>query len=157
MTPMIMIDSLVERIQEIVKNLDLEADRQGIRKAPQVWADGLPKKSTSDRQEPEVPWVIVRYLDEDDTDEGALATIKIIACTYSEDEQNGWRDVLNVVTRIKLDLLAHPYFGSAFRIERPIHTEIPEEQPFPDWLATMTVKVAMPQMEEEGGYLEDVY
>lgn len=158
MTPVIMIDQLVERIKEIVQHIRLETTDPDIRRTPNVWAETVPKKSATESGNSDVPWVIVRYIDDEEDDESNLATVRIITGTFSEDEREGWRDILNVTTRIKTELLKNPLFGDdRFRIEKPFVTEIPEEQPFPVWIGIQTVKVAMPRTDEEGGYQSDVF
>ncbi|MGF9822625.1 hypothetical protein ABE430_08900 [Brevibacillus agri] len=154
MTPIIMLDRLVEHLQAITENFELQSNVTGITKAPQVIAGYLPEKKPVQKQNvPDFPYVIVRYLQEEDDNDGVIASVKIIVGTYSQDAQDGWRDPLNILTRIKQDLLARPVFGESFRVEKPIKTELPEEQPFPEWWGAITLQVIMPQMEEEGGFL----
>jgi len=158
MTPVMMIDELVERIKEIVQQLRLGTTDPDIQRAPQVWAETVPKKSATESGSSDVPWVIVRFIEDEEDDDRCLATVRIITGTFSEDEREGWRDILNVTTRIKSELLKNPLFGgNRFRIERPFLTEIPEEQPFPVWIGVQTVKVAMPKIDEEGGYQSNVF
>ncbi|MFY0545456.1 hypothetical protein [Brevibacillus sp. H7] len=158
MTPNLLVDELIKFIEPVVANFDLESNVKGIRKSPQVIGGYLEEKKPQQRQEtPDFPYVIVRYLEDDDTDESNIASVRIIAGTYSEDEQNGWRDCMNVVTRIKQALLEQPIIGERFRVQKPMKTQLPEEQPFPEWMALLTVQVVIPQTEEEGGYLKDVF
>ncbi|MGF9907270.1 hypothetical protein [Brevibacillus porteri] len=150
LTPNDMIDILATRIKEIVKDLRLETKVDGLSKAPDVYTGYLDKRYTANPNAgPEVPWIIVRYLGTDDEDDGCLANVRIIVCTYSNDDENGWRDPMNVLTRIKQQLLAHPLIGGPFKVRRPFQDELPEEQPFPEWIAGMTLKVTMPQVHEE--------
>lgn len=150
LTPNDMIDMLAIRIKEIVKDLRLETKVDGLSKAPDVYTGYLGKRYTaSPNTGPEVPWIIVRYLGGDDEEDGFLANVRIIVCTHSSDDENGWRDPLNVLTRIKQNLLAHPQIGGPFKVLRPFQDELPEEQPFPEWIAGMTMKVTMPQVFEE--------
>lgn len=154
MTPIIMLDRLVEHLQSITENFEMQTNILGIKKAPQVVAGYLSEKKPAQKQEvPDYPYVIVRFLKDDDDNEGAAARVKIIVGTYSQDAQDGWRDPLNILTRIKQELLARPVFGESFRVEKPIETEMPEEQPYPEWWGSLTLNVIMPQMEEEGGFL----
>jgi hypothetical protein len=150
MTPIVCVDDLVVFIESVVKDFVLETNTKGIRKAPQVIGGYLEdKKPGAQQNPPDIPYVIVRYLEDNDTDESNTAQFRIIAGTYSQDEQNGWRDVVNVITRIKVALLKKKFIG-AFCIERPMRTELPEEQPFPEWVCVLTITVTMPQVQEEG-------
>jgi len=158
MTPLILVDKLIEFITLVVVNFELESNIPGIKKAPQVISGYLKEKKPKEKQTvPDFPYVIVRYLDDTDTSESNTATVRVIAGTYSEDEQGGWRDCVNVITRIKEALLKQRFIGGPFKIEYPIKTELPEEQPYPEWVAFLTLNVTIPSIQEEGGYLKDVF
>jgi hypothetical protein len=159
MTPILLVDALIEFIETVVKDFELQTNvKDAPPKSPQVIGGYLHKKKPDGKQNPpDFPFVIVRYLEDDDTDEVNTAKIRIIAGTYSEDESDGWRDCMNVITRIKVALLKQRFIGGSFKIERPIITELPEEQPYPEWVAMMTLTVTIPQVQEEGGYLADVF
>jgi hypothetical protein len=154
MTPIIMLDRLVERIEAIVSNIELPSNLEGVKTAPRVVAGYLPEKKPTQKQDPpDIPYVIVRFLEANETNQNATATVKVIVGTYSKDTQDGWRDTLNVLTRIKQELLARPVFGGSFLVDRPIKTELPEEHPYPEWWGSLTLNVIVPLMEEEGGIL----
>ena len=158
MTPIILVDKLVEFIKPVVANYELDSNIQDVRKSPQVMSGYLKEKKPKEKQEiPDFPYVIVRYLEDTDTEnEGNTAKVKIFAGTYSEDEQDGWRDAMNVITRIKEALMKQRFIG-AFKIEYPTKTELPEEQLYPEWVAILHLTVTMPHVIEEGGYLKDVF
>jgi hypothetical protein len=158
MTPIELVDKLVEFIKPVVTEFELDSNVHGVKKSPQVIAGYLKEKKPKQHQNPpDIPFVIVRYLEDTDKDDGDMATVKVIAGTYSEDEQDGWRDAMNVITRIKKALLEQRLIGGPFRVEYPIKTELPEEQPYPEWAAFLIVNVSIPHILEEGGYLQDVY
>ena len=157
MTSISLIDRLIKFIRPVVEEFELQSNVTGVKKAPQVISGYLREKKPGHRQDPpDFPYVIVRYIDDTDTINGATATVRILVGTYSEDEQGGWRDALNVATAIKIALKKQSYFGP-FKIEYPIKTELPEDQPYPEWVAFMTLTVTIPQIQEEGGYLKDVF
>ena len=152
MTPIALVDRLIKFITPVVAEYVLPSNVPGISKAPQVISGYLKeKKPTAVQDPPDFPYVIVRYLNDTDTDEGTTATVKVIAGTYSEDTQDGWRDPMNIITKIKAALLKQRFFGP-FKIERPVKTELPEEQPYPEWVVFLNLTVTMPQVQEEGGY-----
>lgn len=144
MTPIELVDTLVEFIKEAVKEYDLSTKVDGISKAPEVHAGYLPPKVKGD-DEPELPYIIVRYLSEEDSDTGNV-DIGIIIGTHSEDEQNGWRDPLNIATRIKIALKKVGFIGP-FSLNGKINTELFEDQPFPFWFAVMNVSFNIPQVQ----------
>ncbi|QGQ95865.1 hypothetical protein EHS13_13760 [Paenibacillus psychroresistens] len=157
MTPIILIDSLIAFVEMAVVNFELQSNNPDIKKAPQVLGGYLDEKKPGPKQDPpDFPYVIIRYLEDDDQQDGNNAKVRIMAGTYSEDAKDGWRDAMNVITRIKQALLKQGIIGGCFRVEKPIKTELPEEQPYPEWVALMTISVVMPQIYEEGGYQSDL-
>ena len=150
MTPISLVDKLTEFIRSVVAELDLETNVPGMKKAPEVIPGYLPAKKPQAKQKtPDFPYVIVRYI-EDTAGEEDIAIVKIYAGTYSEDEQQGWRDAMNVITKIKTALLKKRFLGP-FKIEDPIKTELPEEQPCPEWAAFLILNITIPRIIEEGG------
>lgn len=151
MTPIVLVDTLVDFIKPFVRDFVLQTNVEGAEhKAPEVMCGYLPEKvATAKQKKPDFPHVIVRYLNDD----GSVATVHIIAGTYSEDPQHGWRDCMNIITRIKQALQKTPTIG-AFRIQAEMKTELPEEQPFPEWIALLTLTVEIPQAQEEGVRLD---
>lgn len=158
MTPIKLVDTLIEYLKPVVETFELQSNIKGIKKAPQITGGFLNEKKPQQMQDvPDFPFVIVRYLEDEDNEDAAIASVRIIAGTYSEDAKDGWRDCLNVVTRIKQHLLAHPFIGGPFRVEKPMRTELPEEQPVPEWIASLTIQVVIPVIEEEGVIDDDDY
>ena len=156
MTPIMLIDRLIDFIKPVVAEYVLPSNVPWITKAPQVLGGYLPEKKPRPGQDPpDFPYVIVRYLEDDDTYEENTATVRIIAGAYSEDTQDGWRDCMNVITKIKTALLKQRFFGP-FKIEKPVKTELPEEQPYPEWVAFLMLTITIPQVQEEGGYQDDI-
>ncbi len=158
MTPIILVDELMKFISPVVSEFVLDSNVPGVKKAPQVVSGYLKEKKSGQQQNPpDFPYVIVRYLEDEDNGEQNNASVRIVAGTYSEDEQNGWRDAMNVTIRIKQALLEQMFIGGAFKVEFPVKTELPEEQLYPEWVAMMTLNVTMPRTQEEGGYLKNVF
>ncbi|MBO8136800.1 MAG: hypothetical protein H0Z40_01475 [Desulfotomaculum sp.] len=158
MTPILLVDKLVEFIETVVTEYNLATNVNGIYKKPQVVAGYLNEKKPRQQQEPpDYPFIIVRYIKDEDTGEQNTATVKVYIGTYSEDIQNGWRDCMNVATHIKQALLKEKFIGKAFIIDYPVKTEMPEEQSYPEWFAILTLNVVIPQTQEEGGYIKDVF
>lgn len=158
MTPILLVDTLVDFIKPVVADFVLDSNVAGVQKEPQVISGYLNEKKPRQKQDPpDFPYVIVRFLDDDDKQDENIAQVKIIAGTYSEDAQNGWRDPVNVITRIKTALLKQKFFPGPFKIEYPVKTELPEEQPFPEWIALLHLTVTIAHVQEEGGYLDNVF
>jgi len=144
----IMMDELVKVLKEATSTLQLETPK-GVFRAPQVVDGYLPTKNPKDTEATEdFPYVIARYLNDTSNDEGAMAQVKVICGTYSEDDQRGWRDLLNLTNAIKTYLLSHRLLGGCFSIELPLKREFPEEQPAPEWVGWFTLNISIPSIME---------
>jgi hypothetical protein len=146
-TPSLLIDALRGFVDGIVKEYWLETNRREKSKPPQVVMGYLPAKNST--PEPDYPFVIIRLAEGTDKKDGSTVVVKIIVGTYSEDSQNGWRDVANIIQRLRFELFKHGVVGKKFRVEYPMKFEIPEEQPYPEWIGIMTTTWAMAQPVEE--------
>ncbi|CDX01297.1 Hypothetical protein DPCES_1410 [Desulfitobacterium hafniense] len=141
MTPIELVDCLVEFFEEVVQNYALATKTGDTGKPPAVYAGYLPPKGKINSSE--FPFIIVRYLDEDDEEVDEVKIGVIIGC-YSEDEQNGWRDPLNIATRLKLELRKKVVFGP-YALGRKIRIELFEDQPVPNWYAVMEMAFDIPK------------
>ena len=101
-SPVDLIDSICDFLRNsTIMNMDLATKK--MKKALQVIAGYLPpKKSVPD---PDFPFVIVRIESFEDKLDGATANVNMVIGTYSEDAQDGWRDVVNIATRVGMNYL----------------------------------------------------
>jgi hypothetical protein len=143
-----MIDALVGELQFATASLQLQTPKGDIRN-PQV-ADGY--LAAKDPKNPNLledfPYVIARYLSDSTTDDESIANVKILCGVYSNDERQGWRDLLNLMNAIKTHLLSKQYFGERFEIQRPLKREIPEGQAAPEWSGWLTLNILIPNIME---------
>lgn len=144
MTPIELVDALVDFIKAAVKDYDLSTKIEGLSKAPEVYSGYLPPKIKGDDAS-EFPYILVRYLSGED-DETDTVDIALIIGAYSEDEQNGWRDPLNIATRIKIAIKKAGIIGP-YALTGKVKTELFEEQPFPYWFAVMELRFNIPQVQ----------
>lgn len=152
-----LVDMLKEEIEKIVSEFTLNCNIEGRQKSPQVTTQYLPeKKRKSEQDDPDFPHVIVRFVEEKVEQGQNIVEIHIIAGTYGYDPQVCWRDVVNVLTRIKVELCKKPLLSSFELIQDSYRTVFPEEQPFPEWVAYSIVKYRTPSIQSEEG-LQHVY
>lgn len=138
-------------MEGVVADYLLETNK-GQAKAPQVVEGWLPPKEST--EVPDVPYVILRLLEGEDSAESAQVNIKILVGSYSEDT-DGWKDAVNVILRIRERLLINRTLGKKFRLKQPLKWKLFEEQPYPIWIGEITTiwTVALPIEQVE----EDVY
>lgn len=153
MTPIVLVDGLVEFIKCVVKDYDLSTKIDGINKVPSVHAGYLPADDDDDDEDENLapqdyPFVIVRFLSDTDEADSDLTNIRLVIGTHSEDEQNGWRDALNIATRVKIALKKSQFIGP-FALTGKIQTELFEEQLRPFWHVIMDLSFNTPQVQPE--------
>ena len=158
-TPLILVDELCKLISKATAELVLEA-KAGTSPRPLSVIPGFldedeprPGRPPDDEVEKAVPFVLVRFIAGEDTEQAGTATIRLIATTYSKHGQ-GWRDPLEVLERIRQAILTHRPLASQFDLQLPIKWDMPEEQPWPYWIAWMTTTWAvgrpiLTEMEED--------
>ncbi|MBP2655888.1 MAG: hypothetical protein H6Q73_3457 [Firmicutes bacterium] len=150
----IMLDELVKHIQKATEKLQL-VTQKGTARAPQVVSGYLPPKDPKDIDGVEdFPYVIIRYLSDNSDDDGATAQVKVICGVYSDDDQRGWQDLMNVMNAIRTHLLRQMAFGKCFSVELPVKREIPEEQGAPYWEGWFTLEISIPTILEEDDYVK---
>lgn len=139
------------RLQEVVAGFPLLATKTTTR-APIVYDGWLPPKAGVDGEQ--YPFLLLRPKTGTDTEEGAdqvgMATLDIVIGTYS-DTDDGWLDVMLLIDAIRSDLGEQPTLeGTAFTHFGPLTWTIPEEQPRPQWLGTVTTiwNIARPRRVE---------
>lgn len=149
-TSIVLMDSLKKRIESCVKDFVLKTP-SGNFKSPAVYQQyiPIPEKTTrlSDDDIQELyPNLVIRYLGE----ERNIVDICIIAGTYEKDVNVGWRDTLNIINRIKIDLLKAPMIDLTFSmVEESFVVDIPQEQKNPQWVGAAFMQFKLPVIENE--------
>jgi hypothetical protein len=135
-SPVDLIDSICDFLRNsTIMNMDL-ATKKNEERAPQIIAGYLPPKKSE--PDPDFPFVIVRLEGFEDNLESAIASIAMEIGTYSKDAQDGWRDVVNIATRIWSELFIKRVVADRYRVEYPCKFILPEEQPFPQWVGMLS-------------------
>lgn len=154
-----LVDSLVNFLEENLKELELPTKTSDVYKTPNIYGGYAPPKQSqrNDEDEEGYPFVIVRYLGHSDVlyDKKTIA-VRIIIGTYSKDEQDGWRDNLNVWNRIELALKETQTIG-AFSLAGKIEVDLFEEQMRPTWHSTAIIEFEAPQLQLDRSVLQDEF
>jgi len=151
MTPLMLQDALCEFLKGVVGSYLLDTNKQ-VTKAPQVVPGYLPLKGTTDTAD--FPFTIIRLSSGEDTNERGKVMVKIILGVYAEDISQGSGDLQNIIERIRQALFKKRVIDKRFRIEYPFSWEVPDEQPYPEWLAVITTNWTVPRPIEEVDYGE---
>ncbi len=155
-TPIDLHEALKGRLAPVLARLDRLKTKSDAQRAPALLDGWLPPKDLE-----VFPFVIVRPRSGVDSVQGAeqdaKETIELIVGTYS-DENDGWKDVLQVLQAIRQDLAAAPTIANtAFEHVGPLTWDIPEEQARPQWLgrATTIWQIPRPRRVEARNPTED--
>jgi hypothetical protein len=152
MTSVGLVDQLTERIKKWVSEFRLQTPHNSFLKAPNVYTQFInPKTRKEEEENPNFPHIIIRYIREEIRNGVNYAEIHIIAGTVDEDHENGFRDVLNVLTRIRNEMLKQPIIGAFELNKEGLSIEIPEEQLETHWVGYINAKYSIPTVQNEGG------
>ena len=121
MTPVILLEALKVKTETALKCLSLPV-KDGDRRPPKVYLMQLPSKKAEETQ---VPYVVLQFVtgkDQDPKGEPAYSDckIRIIAATYADDAGVGALDVLNVLTRLRIELLKSGVVADQFLLLKPL-------------------------------------
>jgi hypothetical protein len=150
MTTLECLDAIAVSLTEILADLKLEIPKGG-KRAPQIVPGWLPPNDPRDHgREDDLPYVIPRLAGHDDiAPEESYARVNIYVGTYSK-APDGWRDVANVIERIRQAFLKNRTVAKKFRLELPIKSTIlTDEQPYPYWVGWLETRWTIAQPVEE--------
>ena len=125
MTPNILLKELKSYIEEITAGMALEYKQAGDDEytAPKVYTGKLPVKSKTGLEY--VPYILIKLLTGEDMQtpgQPTESTVKtrIILTTYSKTPEEGYIDAVNIISRIRTDLLTKRKVGGVFKLKMPI-------------------------------------
>lgn len=155
-----LVDSLVIFLKEVLKDLELPTKVDEVYKAPNIYGGYPPPKPNQrndDADSEGYPFVIVRYLGQTDVlyDKKTMS-VRLIIGTYSKDEQNGWRDNLNVWNRIEVALKEKQFIGP-FSLTGKIEVDLFEEHMRPTWHSTAILEFDAPQIQSDRSVFNDEF
>lgn len=114
----------------------------------QVYEGYLPSKTAENINTPDYPYVIVRLHTGDAQDNGHTVNVLLYFGTKSDDDE-GFKDVLNVMEHVRIALLKQRVIEKQFRMELPYTWELFEGQPQPEWVGLAKTKWTLPAVREE--------
>jgi hypothetical protein len=151
--PLNLVDELVIFLTDGFKNYKLPTNKKTV-KPPQIVGGFLPHKNSPIAVEPDFPHIIVRLMKGQDVlqvgNKGgqSQAHIRIIFGTYSEDHR-GWREIANIIEHTRQILLKKRTIGRKFCLKDEVKWDIPDDQPYPEWVGTMETIWLIAQPQEE--------
>lgn len=156
MTPLILVETLAEKIQGVLKNMNLAAEYQP-NKPVQVFLHDLPRGEFENTTY--YPCVIVTLKSVEDDGDDSIATVTLTIGAYSDNLGNDWRDMFNIAEKIRQFILLNPILGDFFPLIKPVAFEplVAESQdadPFVFGIIAVRYKVASPKVNVDDFYKE---
>ena len=155
MTPTILLEALKSYIEEKTKDIMLpvrvKTGTDTKERPPNVYLMNVPKKEDEIQQ---IPYILIKYLNgKDDQQSGSNteseARVRIIIATYSEDGQEGAMALLNVMERLRQNLLKDREIGGQFRLIMPTESLAYPDNTTPYYLGEIMTLWTLPAIEQE--------
>lgn len=131
---------------------DVQAESKYELVSPAVYEGWLPPKNFLDSYGYDVPGMIV-MIDDGIDEESSELNIRIKLITYDpgETKENGqlipnakgYKDLLNLITRIRIELSQNPVILEKVIVNKPIKWSMDEEQSYPYWTANLSFSVSI--------------
>ena len=122
-------------------------------RVPAVYRARLPDEKASNKYAPYVLHTIVNTAYHRETGEFSpgLANVRTLFCVYSADEQEGGLLLLNLMERVRIDLMANPVVEKQFRLddEGGIEQLVYPDDTAPFYLGEMMTVWKMPPVRRE--------
>jgi hypothetical protein len=155
MTPLTLLDRLKEFIEEQTRDLLLcvrgKAEEEPQERPAGVYKMRLPNKEGETKL---IPYILLQFISGHDFQDAQQepesgCVVRIVVATYSEDGETGARNVLNVITRIRIALLKAGVIGGQFLLKKPIEYVVYPDSTYPYFLGEMITRWDLPAIERE--------
>ena len=158
MTKVMLIDALKSFIENSVKDFSLpervqEGDTEEIFRAPTVYKLRLDNSGEAKKKAPYIILQLESSVDRQPRSENgeSAAVIRLIFCVYHENEQEGAMALLNVMEKVRLDLMKTVVIGKCFKLDadKGLESLIYNEDTAPYYAGEMIGTFFMPAIERE--------
>lgn len=146
MIPVLLLDALADFLRQA--NQDYRLEDETVQDNPLLVVPGYLKRRET-ATETFYPHIAARLIKGDDTVDGSTASVRLYFGTYSENVADGWRELYNLMEHSRQALLKQRTIASRFRLKLPVHWEMVEDQPYPEWVGTMDLIYEIAQPQEE--------
>ncbi|OPJ63688.1 hypothetical protein [Clostridium chromiireducens] len=151
MTPSILQDALVADLKEQLKEFRLKNSKNESGKL-NMYSQNLP--SIQGQKDSEYfPYLVIRVMDgENKNDEGeekdSCKLYFIIGIYDDSDDNQGYKDLMNIIEKIKYRLKTKKYFNNnQFELELPLKWAIHEEDTFPHYFGGIETNWNIPNIQ----------
>ena len=144
MTPFALLDALAQEIEPVAEEMGFKVFRQFI-----------PPKKRED--EPFQDYVLVSLGDgsqeSEESTQQVIVTFGAEDCPCGASDYQGYRDVVNMMEKVKQHLLRHRTVGGKFELRLPVQWVFPEEENYPFYFGGLLMSFTIPGMTEDLPYI----
>mgnify|MGYP001090077564 CR=1 FL=1 len=156
MTPIALLDCLKEFAEGCTKDIILpivpspkipEGER-----SPEVWKMRLPDRESETKKAPYILLQLINGIDqqEEGNPEDSTCNVRIVVGVYADDDSEGALNVLNVITRLRQELLRVREIGKCFSLRTPLEYLVyPDRSTAPFYFGEMMTTWEMPTIKRE--------
>jgi len=158
MTSVMLLEALKRRTETATAELLLpvkptKKEQEPEIRAPMVYKTRLPDEKASNKYAPYVLHTVVNtsYTQEPGNLPEGLVNVRTLFCVYSEDEQEGGLNLLNLMERIRISLMAKPILDRQFALDHKggIEQLVYPDDTAPFYLGEMMTVWKMPPVGRE--------
>lgn len=154
MTPVDLLTSLKAFIEACTKDIILQTRASKGEQKQRAAETHLMKLPDAEAETKKIPYILLQLLTgQDHESEGeprsSECKVRVIVATYSEDGGEGAMDVLNVITRIRAELLKQTVVAERYIVKMPLEYMVYPEDTAPYHLGEMMLIFSMPAVERE--------
>lgn len=147
MTPTKLQDALLEDLKQQLNGILLK-NAKGERINLNIYPQNLPAKKGQKDQD-HFPYLLIRTMDGEDKDETgeeeSTCKIAFIIGLYDDDDNyQGYKDVMNVIEKIKQRLKTKKYYSNQFELKLPLKWVIHDEDTYPYYFGGIESNWKMP-------------
>lgn len=125
-TPILLVEAICREVESALNDNVSQPDIT-------VHEGFLPEKTSNNLNSLDLPYVIVRPVEGEEEDDHRSVTVHLIFGTKADDPA-GFKDVLNVMERVRLHFLKTRTIENQFRLEWPYKWKLYDDQPQPGWI-----------------------
>lgn len=111
-----------------------------------IYAGFLPKTASSEEKRRRDPCITIRPVRIEDTLDYSDVTLQVLVMTYCDGKLDGHRELYHILQIIRQAVETEDIIDGTFQLNYDGHnqvTNIPEEQPYPEWWGYMELHYAI--------------
>lgn len=155
MTPIFLQKALKEEFEVLFSDFVSSNDTNFEKRGVSVYEQDLPLEMETEDEETKTPFIIVRLSEgeQEQREDAEMVTVIIIFCARDTAwSRSGYKDVLNMMQKVKERLLKNPIVGRYYTAELPLKWVIQEGESHDIYYGGMELTFACPAIQRESAF-----